>query len=70
MKILILGYSSLCKRKIVPALKEKLNNAFEGKLKLKFHVAPPLFSPKDPNTGKLKKITMAYSHLKMTMVAK
>jgi len=26
MKILILGYSSLCKRKIVPALKEKLNN--------------------------------------------
>ena len=25
MKILILGYSSLCKRKIVPALKEKLN---------------------------------------------
>ena len=24
--------------------KEKLNNAFEGKLKLKFHVAPPLFS--------------------------
>ena len=38
--------------------KEKLNNAFEGKLKLKFHVAPPLFSPKDPNTGKLKKITI------------
>ena len=38
--------------------KEKLNNAFEGKLKLKFHVAPPLFAPKDPNTGKLKKITI------------
>ena len=38
--------------------KEKLNNAFEGKLKLKFHVAPPLFAPKDPNTGKLKKITL------------
>tara|TARA_Y100001960_G_C14739375_1_gene862098 strand:- start:549 stop:2237 length:1689 start_codon:yes stop_codon:yes gene_type:complete len=38
--------------------KEKLNKAFEGKLKLKFHVAPPLFSPKDPNTGKLKKITL------------
>ena len=38
--------------------KEKLNSAFEGKLKLKFHVAPPLFSPKDPNTGKLKKITI------------
>ncbi len=38
--------------------KEKLSNAFEGKLKLKFHVAPPLFAPKDPNTGKLKKITV------------
>ncbi|MBT4109694.1 MAG: indolepyruvate ferredoxin oxidoreductase family protein, partial [Pelagibacterales bacterium] len=38
--------------------KEKLNNAFEGKLKLKFHLAPPLFAPKDPNTGKLKKITI------------
>ena len=38
--------------------KEKLSNAFEGKLKLKFHVAPPLFAPKDPNTGKLKKITL------------
>jgi indolepyruvate ferredoxin oxidoreductase len=38
--------------------KEKLNNTFDGKLKLKFHVAPPLFAPKDPNTGKLKKITL------------
>ena len=38
--------------------KEKLNNAFEGNLKLKFHVAPPLFAPKDPHTGKLKKITI------------
>ena len=38
--------------------KEKLYKAFEGDLKLKFHVAPPLFSPKDPNTGKLKKITL------------
>ena len=38
--------------------KEKLHKAFEGDLKLKFHVAPPLFSPKDPNTGKLKKITL------------
>ena len=38
--------------------KEKLYNTFEGNLKLKFHVAPPLFAPKDPNTGKLKKITI------------
>ena len=29
--------------------KEKLHNAFDGKLKIKFHLAPPLFSPKDIN---------------------
>ena len=38
--------------------KEKINNTFEGKLKIKFHLAPPLFAPKNPNTGKLKKITI------------
>ena len=38
--------------------KKNINKAFEGDLKLKFHLAPPLFAPKDPNTGKLKKITI------------
>jgi len=38
--------------------KEKLNNAFDGKLKIKFHLAPPLFAPKDINTGKPRKITL------------
>ena len=37
---------------------KNLNKAFEGKLKLKFHIAPPLFAPRDPDTGKLKKITV------------
>ena len=37
---------------------KNINKAFEGDLKLKFHLAPPLFAPKDPNTGKLKKITI------------
>ena len=38
--------------------KEKLHNAFDGKLKVKFHLAPPLFAPKDINTGKPRKITL------------
>ena len=38
--------------------KEKLHNAFDGNLKIKFHLAPPLFSPKDINTGKPRKITL------------
>lgn len=38
--------------------KKNLYKAFEGDLKLKFHLAPPLFAPRDPNTGKLKKITI------------
>lgn len=32
-----------------------LTNQFEGPLKLKFSLAPPLFSRKDPRTGELKK---------------
>ena len=33
----------------------KLGRQFEGKLKVKFHLAPPLLSPRDPETGQLKK---------------
>ena len=38
--------------------KEKLNSAFDGNLKIKFHLAPPLLSPRDINTGKPRKITL------------
>ena len=33
----------------------KLKRQFEGNLKVKFHLAPPLLSPRDPETGQLKK---------------
>ncbi len=32
-----------------------LNEQFEGSFKLAFHLAPPLFAPRDPKTGELKK---------------
>jgi len=31
---------------------DKINTQFDGNFKLKFHLAPPLLSRKDPNTGK------------------
>jgi len=34
---------------------EKLGQQFEGDYKLSFHLAPPLFSDRDPVTGELKK---------------
>jgi indolepyruvate ferredoxin oxidoreductase len=34
---------------------EKLNQQFEGDFKLRFHLAPPLLSQRDPETGHLKK---------------
>ncbi len=37
---------------------KQLRATFDGKLKLRFHLAPPLFAPRDPKTGQLKKITV------------
>ena len=34
---------------------ERLKEQFDGKLKLEFHLAPPLFAERDPVTGHLKK---------------
>ncbi len=34
-----------------------LHQAFEGKYKLQFHLAPPLLAPRDPKTGELQKRT-------------
>ena len=34
---------------------EKVNAQFEGDIKVKFNLAPPLFSKRDPVTGHLKK---------------
>ncbi len=36
---------------------KKLTAQFEGDYKLKFHLAPPLWAPRDPNTGEMKKRT-------------
>jgi indolepyruvate ferredoxin oxidoreductase len=36
---------------------KRLNEAFEGDFKLQFNLAPPLFAPRDPETGRLKKMT-------------
>ncbi|MEB3701391.1 indolepyruvate ferredoxin oxidoreductase [Candidatus Bealeia paramacronuclearis] len=36
---------------------KELYDQFEGNLKMKFHLAPPLLSYKDPKTGQLKKST-------------
>ena len=35
--------------------KKKISDMFEGDYKIKYHLAPPLFSRKDPDTGHLKK---------------
>ncbi|MGH6954123.1 MAG: DUF6537 domain-containing protein, partial [Alphaproteobacteria bacterium] len=34
---------------------EQLKEQFEGDYKLRFHLAPPLFAPRDPETGQLTK---------------
>ena len=33
----------------------QLNRQFEGRAKLRVHLAPPLFAPRDPATGELRK---------------
>ena len=38
-----------------PAFKRGLRQQFEGRYKLSFHLAPPLFAQRNPNTGHLKK---------------
>ncbi len=38
-----------------PAFMEKIRSQFEGDYKLHFHLAPPLFSKRDPVTGELRK---------------
>jgi indolepyruvate ferredoxin oxidoreductase len=35
---------------------KKLNEEFEGRFTLSFHLAPPIFGAKDPNTGRPRKI--------------
>ena len=37
------------------AFAAQLNQQFEGDFKLKFHLAPPLFARRDPETGRLMK---------------
>jgi len=38
-----------------PEFRDKLERQFDGELKLKFHLAPPLFAQRDPDTGQLQK---------------
>ena len=38
-----------------PAFHRRLNEQFEGDFKLRFHLAPPLLTRRDPATGRLKK---------------
>ncbi len=40
-----------------PAFQRQLREAFDGDFKLKFHLAPPLFSERDLETGELRKKT-------------
>jgi indolepyruvate ferredoxin oxidoreductase len=39
------------------AFRKQLSGAFEGDLKLEFHLAPPLIAPKDERTGLPKKVS-------------
>ncbi|MCC6466880.1 MAG: indolepyruvate ferredoxin oxidoreductase family protein, partial [Alphaproteobacteria bacterium] len=40
-----------------PTFAEKLRANFDGDYKVRFHLAPPLISPKDPATGEARKMT-------------
>jgi indolepyruvate ferredoxin oxidoreductase len=39
-----------------PAFGQKLRANFAGDYKLRFHLAPPIIAPKDPNTGEARKM--------------
>jgi len=39
------------------SFERRLREQFEGDFKLRFHLAPPSFAPRDPETGQLKKLT-------------
>jgi len=39
------------------SFERRLREQFEGDFKLRFHLAPPSFAPRDPQTGHLKKLT-------------
>ncbi len=39
------------------SFQQKLREQFEGDVTLRFHLAPPSFAPRDPETGHLKKLT-------------
>ncbi len=39
-----------------PEFRQKLAEQFDGDFSLRFHLAPPLFAPKDPRTGRPRKI--------------
>ena len=38
-----------------PEFKTKLEEAFEGSYKIKYHLSPPIFAKKDPHTGRPRK---------------
>jgi indolepyruvate ferredoxin oxidoreductase len=38
-----------------PGFRQKLDQQFDGDFRLEFNLAPPLFAPRDPETGQLKK---------------
>lgn len=40
------------------AFRQQLNEAFEGDYTLRFHLAPPLIAPRDPSTGRPRKISL------------
>jgi indolepyruvate ferredoxin oxidoreductase len=40
------------------AFKRQVETEFEGSYKLQFHLAPQLFFPRDPATGRVKKLTI------------
>ena len=41
-----------------PEFRAKIRETFDGDYKLTFHLAPPLFTPKDANTGAPRKIAL------------
>ena len=51
-----------------PAFRAELDDTFEGKTALTFHLAPPLLSKPDPNTGRPRKIAFGSSILPMFRV--